>query len=105
MFTQGGRFLGQNSARKVLESFFLEEKHWKGYMTDAHDGTISGGNSKLPKHDKANGDKNRAGEGETKSLLFVHISKILQGAFINWINAFVKLPSQFQDMDKWIFNK
>ena len=57
MFTQGGRFLGQNSARKVLESFSLEEKHWKGYTTDARDGTTSGGDSKLP-----HGGKDRDGE-------------------------------------------
>lgn len=73
----------QGSWGKILQGKFWSRSSWRSstaeYVTDARDGTISGGDSKLPKRDSANGNKNRAGEGETKSLLFVHISKILQG--------------------------
>lgn len=43
--------------------------------------------------------KNRAGEGERERVLFMHVGKVFRETYI-----FVKLPGQFPDINKWVFN-
>ena len=57
------------------------------------------------KHNKANSHTNRAGEGESGSILFIHVNEIFQGTFVDWINVFVELLQAFPDKHKWGFNR